>query len=153
MAEEDKKVDVAVEAKAEAPAEETKTEEKKAEVPAEFKDLVEKVENMSVLQLNDFVKVLEERFGVSATAVAVSGGGDAGAGAEEQDEFTVELTSMGDKKIAVIKAVKAALGLGLKEAKEMVESAPVALKEGASKEDAETLKAAVEEAGGTVTLK
>jgi len=152
MADEDKKVD--------APVEETTTqeaapaaEEKKAEVPAEFKDLVEKVENMSVRELNELVKVLEERFGVSAQAVAASGGAGGGEAADEQDEFTVELTSIGDKKIAVIKAVKAALGLGLKEAKEMVESAPVALKEGASKEDSESLKAAIEEAGGTVTLK
>ena len=156
MADEDKKVDAPVEENAteDVKTEETTADEPKAEVPAEFKELVEKVENMSVRELNELVKVLEDRFGVSAQAVAVAGGGagDA-AGAEEQDEFTVELTSAGDKKIAVIKAVKAALGLGLKEAKEMVESAPVALKEGASKEDAESLKAAVEEAGGTITLK
>jgi len=91
----------------------------------------------------------EDKYGRFPTQCG-AGGGEA---ADEQDEFTVELTSIGDKKIAVIKAVKAALGLGLKEAKEMVESAPVALKEGASKEDSESLKAAIEEAGGTVTLK
>lgn len=134
-------------------AEETKTEET-VEVPAEFKDLVEKVEKMSVLELNELVKVLEKRFGVSAQAVAVAGGGSSDAGgADEQDEFDVELTSAGASKIGVIKAVKTALGLGLKEAKEMVESAPVVIKTGASKEDAESLKAAMEEAGATVTLK
>lgn len=128
-------------------------EESQAEVPAEFKELVEKVENMSVLELNQLVKVLEKRFGVSAQAVAVAGGASGDSATEEQDEFTVELTSAGDKKIGVIKAVKAALGLGLKEAKELVESAPAVLKEGASKEDSEELKKAIEEAGGTVTLK
>ena len=136
---------------ADAPAEDAGAE---VEVPAEFKELVEKVENMSVLELNELVKVLEKRFGVSAQAVAVAGGaGGDSAGGEEQDEFTVELTSAGEKKIAVIKAVKAALGLGLKEAKELVESAPAVLKEDVSKEDAEALKASIEEAGGTVTLK
>lgn len=164
MTDEDKKTTDQVEVKEEkaAPVEEkaTVTEndsasaESEVEVPAEFKDMVEKVEKMSVLELNELVKVLEKRFGVSAAAVAApgAGGGDA-ASAEEQDEFDVELTSAGDKKIGVIKAVKAALGLGLKEAKELVESAPAVLKTAASKEDAEALKAAVEEAGGTVTLK
>jgi len=124
------------------------------EVPAEFKKLVEEVENMTVLQLNELVKVLEKRFGVSASAVAVAGpagGGDAGG--EEQSEFTVELAEAGGQKIAVIKAVKEACGLGLKEAKEMVDSAPAEVKAGLKKEDAEELKAKLEEAGATVNLK
>ncbi|MCD5381318.1 MAG: 50S ribosomal protein L7/L12 [Candidatus Pacebacteria bacterium] len=108
---------------------------------------------MTVLELHELVKVLEKRFGVSASAVAVAGpaaGGDAG---EEQTEFTVELTEAGGQKIAVIKAVKGALGLGLKEAKELVDGAPAVLKEGMKKEDAETLKTELEGAGATVTLK
>jgi large subunit ribosomal protein L7/L12 len=123
------------------------------EVPAEFKKLVEQVETMTVLELHELVKVLEKRFGVSASAVAVAGpaaGGDAG---EEQSEFTVELTEAGGSKIAVIKAVKEACGLGLKEAKEMVDGAPAEVKAGLKKEDAEELKAKLEEAGATVTLK
>ena len=158
MAEETKN-DVVTEDQKDAATEEKTTEEttndseEQVEVPAQFKDLVEKVENMSVLELNELVKVLEKRFGVSAQAVAVAGGGVGDAAGEEQDEFTVELASAGDKKIGVIKAVKAALGLGLKEAKELVESAPAVLKEGASKEDAEELKKAIEEAGGSVNLK
>ena len=123
------------------------------EVPKEFKKLVEQVEAMTVLELHELVKVLEKRFGVSASAVAVAGpaaGGDAG---EEQTEFTVELTEAGGQKIAVIKAVKGALGLGLKEAKELVDGAPAVLKEGMKKEDAETLKTELEGAGATVTLK
>ncbi len=124
------------------------------EVPAEFKDLVEKVEKMSVLELNELVKVLEKRFGVSAAAVAVAApGAAAGGGAEEQSEFAVELTDAGAQKIAVIKAVKEVLALGLKEAKEMVDGAPAVLKEGMKKEDAEALKAKLEEAGAKVTLK
>ena len=137
---------------AEAAAEETTEEE--VEVPEKFQKLVEQVEEMSVLELNELVKVLEKRFGVSAAAVAVAGpaaGGDAGE--EEQSEFAVELTEAGAQKIAVIKAVKEALGLGLKEAKEMVDGAPAVLKEGLKKEDAETLKASLEEAGAKVTLK
>jgi large subunit ribosomal protein L7/L12 len=123
------------------------------EVPAEFKDLVEKVEKMTVLELNELVKVLEKRFGVSASAVAVAAPGAAAAGAEEQSEFTVELTEAGAQKIAVIKAVKEVLGLGLKEAKEMVDGAPTVIKEGMKKEDAEALKTKLEEAGAKVTLK
>ena len=137
-----------------APAEEATTEEE-VEVPEKFQALVTQVEEMSVLELNELVKVLEKRFGVSAAAVAVAGpaaGGDAG-GEEEQSEFTVELTEAGAQKIAVIKAVKEALGLGLKEAKELVDGAPAVVKEGLKKEDAETLKASLEEAGAKVTLK
>lgn len=124
------------------------------EVPKEFKKLVEEVEKMTVLQLNELVKVLEKRFGVSAAAVAVAdpaAGGDAGE--DEQSEFTVELANAGASKIAVIKAVKEACGLGLKEAKDMVDGAPTEVKVGLKKEEAEELKAKLEEAGATVTLK
>ncbi len=124
------------------------------EIPDKFKELVEQVEKMSVLELNELVKVLEKRFGVSAAAVAVAGGGgEAGGGEEEKTDFTVELTEIGGQKIAVIKAVKEALALGLKEAKDMVDGAPTVLKENVKKEDAEALKTKLEEAGATVTLK
>jgi len=138
-----------------APVEEVKEEavEEKAEVPAEFKELIEKVEKMSVLELHALVKVLEKHFGVSAAAVAVAGPAAAGGGAEEKDEFTVELTEAGAQKIAVIKVVKEVLSLGLKEAKDMVDAAPSVVKEGMKKEDAEALKAKLEEAGAKVTLK
>ncbi len=123
-------------------------------VPDKFKDLIEKIESLSVLELNELVKVLEARFGVSAQAVAVSGGGDqGGAAVEEKDEFNVELTAIGDQKVKVIKAVKEALGLGLKDAKDLVESAPATLKEGVKKEEAEAMKEAIGAAGGTVELK
>lgn len=140
-------------APAEAPAPEAVADET-VEVPAKFKKLVEEVEGMTVLELHELVKTLEKKFGVSAAAVAVAGpaaGGDADGG--EQDSFTVELTSMGDQKIAVIKVVKEVLALGLKEAKDLVESAPAVLKEGVKKEEAEEIKAKLEGAGGTVTLK
>lgn len=138
-----------------APVEEVKEEaaEEKAEVPAEFKELIEKVEKMSVLELHALVKVLEKHFGVSAAAVAVAGPAAGGAAAEEKDEFTVELTEAGAQKIAVIKVVKEVLSLGLKEAKDMVDAAPSVVKEGMKKEDAEALKAKLEEAGAKVTLK
>jgi len=155
------------ETKEEAPAEEVKEEVKEeaapeaadsgvdetVEVPKEFKKLVEQVEEMTVLQLHELVKVLEKRFGVSAAAVAVAGPAGGGDAAEEQSEFTVELTEVGGQKIAVIKAVKEILGLGLKEAKEMVDGAPAEVKAGVKKEDAEEMKAKLEEAGATVTLK
>lgn len=138
----------------EAPKAEDKKEEVKAEVPAKFKDLVEKIEKMSVLELHELVKVFEDRFGVSAQAVVVAGGAAAGGeAAEEKDSFNVVLTAVGDNKIGVIKAAKEALGLGLKEAKDLVEAAPATLKEGAKKDEAEALKKAIEEAGGKVELK
>ncbi|MFT7645094.1 MAG: large subunit ribosomal protein L7/L12 [Candidatus Paceibacteria bacterium] len=123
------------------------------EVPEEFKKLVEQVETMTVLELHELVKVLEKRFGVSASAVAVAGPAAGGEAAEEQSEFTVELTEIGAQKIAVIKAIKEVLGLGLKEAKEMVDGAPAVVKENVKKEDAEALKTKLEEAGAKVTLK
>ena len=115
--------------------------------------IVEEVKGLSVLELNELVKAIEEEFGVSAAApVAVVAGGAAPA-AEEKTEFDVVLASFGDAKMAVIKAVKEITGASLKEAKEMVESAPKAIKEGVSKEEAEQLKAKLEEAGATVELK
>ena len=128
-------------------------ETKKVEVPAKFKDLVATVEKMSVLDLHELVKVLEAHFGVSAAAVAVAGPAVAAAAAEEKSSFNVELTNAGAQKIAVIKAVKEALGLGLKEAKDLVDAAPSVLKTDMKKDVAEALKKAVETAGGKVTLK
>lgn len=131
-------------------------ESEEVEVPAKFKSLVEGIEKMSVLDLHELVKLLEKKFGVSAAAVAVAGNGSADAGGAEEDEkseFNVELKDCGAQKIAVIKVVKAVLGLGLKEAKDMVDDAPTMLKEGMPKEDAENLKKQIEEAGGTVELK
>ena len=123
------------------------------EVPAKFKKLVEEVEQMTVLELNELVKVLEKKFGVSAQAVAVAGPAAGGTAAEEKSEFNVELTSMGEQKIAVIKIVKDVLALGLAEAKIMVESAPIMMKADVKKEDAEAWKKKIEEVGGKVTLK
>jgi len=128
-------------------------EETKVEVPAKFKDIVESIEKMSVLDLNELVKLFEKKFGVSAAAVAVAapaGGVPAG---EEKSAFNVELKDAGAQKIAVIKVVKEALALGLKEAKDLVDAAPKMLKEGMKKEDAENLKKLIEAAGGKVELK
>lgn len=124
----------------------------KAAVPAKFKDLVASVEKMSVLELHELVKALETHWGVSAAAVAVAGPAAAGA-AEEKSAYNAHLSDAGAQKVAVIKAVKDALGLGLKEAKDLVDAAPTLLKEGLKKEDADKLKAAVEAAGGKVELK
>lgn len=124
------------------------------EVPAKFKAIVDAIESMSVLDLHELVKLLEKKFGVSAAAAAFAGAGaGVGEAAEEKDEFDVELTSFGEVKIPVMKAVKEVLGLGLKEAKELVESAPVVIKEAMKKEDAEALKTSIESVGGSVTLK
>ena len=116
--------------------------------------MIEEVKALSVLELNELVKALEEEFGVSAAAVAAAPAAGAGAAAaEEKTEFDVVLASFGDAKLAVIKAVKDVLGLGLKEAKELVEAAPKALKEGVSKAEAEEIKAKLEEAGAKIELK
>lgn len=138
----------------EAPKEEVKEEEgSEVEVPEKFKALVEQVESMSVLELNELVKLLEKKFGVSAVAMAAPvAGGDAG-GAEEKDDFIVHLKDAGGSKIAVIKVIKEALGLGLKEAKDLVDGAPADLKSGVKKAEAEEMKAKLEEAGATVELK
>ena len=121
-------------------------------------DFVKQVESMTVLDLSNLVKALEERFGVSAAAAAVAAAPSAGpaaaaAPAEEQTEFTVVLESAGDKKINVIKAVREVTSLGLKEAKDLVEGAPQTVKEGVSKEEAEKIKKAFEDAGAKVTIK
>ena len=120
-------------------------------------EMLETISNMSVMEVVDLIAAMEEKFGVSAAAAvaaAPAAGGDAGgAAAEEKTEFDVVLASFGDNKVAVIKAVRGATGLGLKEAKEMVESAPAPIKEAASKEEAEELKKGLEEAGATVELK
>tara|TARA_B100001964_G_scaffold142550_1_gene157081 strand:+ start:82 stop:510 length:429 start_codon:yes stop_codon:yes gene_type:complete len=141
-------------------SEETKVEETKVvEVPAKFKSLVEEIEKMSVLDLSELVTILEDKFGVSAAApammMAAPGGAAAGgeAAAEEKTEFTVELTDAGSSKIAVIKAVKAATGLGLADAKALVDGAPKAIKENIPKAEAEELQKQIEEAGGKVELK
>lgn len=127
-------------------------EDTQVEVPAQFKDLVEKIEKMSVIELNELVKVLEKKFGVSAVAAAAAPAAG-GAAADEKSDFTIELTSAGDNKIAVIKAVKDIAGLGLKEAKDLVDGAPGIIKEGVKKEEAEEMKKKLEEAGAKVTLK
>jgi large subunit ribosomal protein L7/L12 len=118
-------------------------------------ELLEAFKEMTIIELSEFVKTFEETFEVTAAAVAVAGpaGGAGEAAAEEQTEFDVVLEAAGDKKIAVIKEVRALTSLGLKEAKDLVDSAPKAVLEGANKETAEKAKAALEEAGATVTLK
>lgn len=122
-------------------------------------NLIEEVKNLTVLELSELVKALEEEFGVSAAApaavaVAPAAGGDAAApAAEEKSEFDVVLASVGAEKIKVIKAVREITGLGLKDAKDLVDNAPKAVKEGASKEEAEEIKAKLEEVGATVELK
>lgn len=149
-ADESAEAPAAEETKEEAPAEEAGED---VEVPEKFQSIVTAIEEMSVLDLHELVKIFEKKFGVSAAAVAVAGGGATEEAAEEKTEFDVELTAVGDGKIGVIKAVKAALGLGLKEAKELVDGAPAVLKAGMKKEDADALKEEVEAAGGTVELK
>ena len=130
----------------------TPVAEATVEVPSKFKDIISAVEKMSVLELHELVKVLESHWGVSAAAVAVAGPAAAEA-VEEKDSFTVHLVDVGAQKVQVIKAVKDALGLGLKEGKDLVDAAPSVLKEGMKKEEAEALKKAVEAAGGKVELK
>lgn len=115
--------------------------------------IIEAVEKMTVLELNQLVKAIEEKWGVSATAVAVAGPSAGGGAAEEKSTFTVELTAAGDQKVAVIKVVKEALALGLAEAKAFVDGAPKVIKEDMKKEDAEALKKKLEEAGAKVALK
>jgi len=134
------------------PAEETEA----VEVPAKFKSLVETIEQLSVLDLAELVKVLEKKFGVSAAAPAMMMAGpaaEAGEVAEEKTDFDIEITDGGAKKIAVIKVVRNYTELGLKEAKDLVDGAPKILKEAVKKEEAEKIKAELEEAGAKVTLK
>ena len=160
MTEETKKEEV--DNKKESAKEESKNkeskEEKKVEVPAKFKDLVKQIEEMSVLELSELVKVLEDKFGVSAAAPAMAvaaapANGEAEEAAEEKNEFDVELAAAGDSKISVIKIVKEITGKGLKEAKDIVDDAPKVIKEKSPKAEAEELKKKLEEAGATVNLK
>jgi large subunit ribosomal protein L7/L12 len=124
---------------------------------ADAAQMIEEIKKMSVLELSELIKALEEEFGVSATAVAAAapaaGGGDGAPAEEESTTVDVVLTGAGDKKIQVIKVVRAATGLGLKEAKAVVDEAPKPVKEGIERDEAEKLKADLEEAGGTVELK
>lgn len=122
---------------------------------SKFDQFINDLDGASVLELNDLVKAIEEKFGVSAAAVSMGGGAAAGAEAagDEQSTFAVVLTSAGDAKIAVMKVVKEALALGLKDAKDLVDAAPSTLKEGMKKEEANELKKKIEEAGGKVELK
>ncbi|MEK7557418.1 MAG: 50S ribosomal protein L7/L12 [Patescibacteria group bacterium] len=136
-----------------------KTEDKKVEVPAKFKGLVEDIEKMSVLELSELVKVLEDKFGVSAAAPMAmmampgAGGASGAAPAEEKSAFNVEITEAGGQKIAVIKAVREVAGLGLKDAKDLVDKAPAVVKENVPKVEAEEMKKKIEAAGAKVTLK
>ena len=119
-------------------------------------EFIDAIKELTVLELNDLVKACEEEFGVSAAAgvvVAAAGAADGGAAAEEKTEFDIELTEVGPNKVKVIKVVREATGLGLKEAKDLVDSAPKTLKEGASKEEADDIKAKLEAEGAKVTLK
>ena len=117
-----------------------------------IEQILEAIENMKVLELNELVKAAEEKFGVSASAPVMMAGAVAGGAAEEKTEFDVVLANAGASKVGVIKAVREVTGLGLKEAKELVDNAPKTVKEGVSKEEAEELKAKFEEAGATVEL-
>lgn len=131
-------------------------EMKTVEVPAKFQALVSEIEKMSVLDLSELVKVLEDKFGVSAAAPAMMMAAPAAGGAaaaEEQTSFTVELAAAGDAKINVIKVVRELTGLGLKEAKDIVDAAPKAVKEGVDKATADDIKSKLEAAGATVTIK
>jgi len=138
-------------------SEEVKNEEISVEVPAKFQSLVSEIEKMSVLDLAELVKILEKKFGVSAAApammMAMPGGAGEAAVVEEKTSFDVELTDAGASKINVIKAVREITELGLKDAKDLVDAAPKMIKEGIKKEDAEAIKAKLEEAGAKVTLK
>ncbi|MDD5083543.1 MAG: 50S ribosomal protein L7/L12 [Candidatus Moranbacteria bacterium] len=132
------------------------TEEKKdVVVPEKFEKIVAEIEKMSVLDLSELVKVLEDKFGVSAAAPVMMGAAAAAPAeaAEEKSDFDVELTAAGAQKINVIKAVREITGLGLKEAKDLVDAAPKVIKEKVAKADAETMKKKLEEAGASVTLK
>jgi large subunit ribosomal protein L7/L12 len=156
MAEEEvKQEEAAAPAEEAAPAAAPAAEEAAVEVPEKFKKIVAEIEAMSVLELSELVKVFEGKFGVSAAAVAVAGpaAGGAAGGEDAKSTFTVELTDAGANKIQVIKVVKEVLGLGLKEAKDLVDGAPSVVKENVSKDESDELKKKIEEAGGKVTLK
>ena len=121
---------------------------------SKFDSFLTELDGASVIELNDLVKAIEEKFGVSAAAVsAAPAAGATAGGAEEKDAFTVVLESAGEQKIAVMKVVKEVLGLGLKEAKDLIDAAPATLKDGMKKDEAEAMKKAIEEVGGKITLK
>jgi large subunit ribosomal protein L7/L12 len=147
---------MAEETKTAAPeAVEAKEDKKDVAVPAKFKSLVEEIEKMSVMDLAELVEILEDKFGVSAAAPMAMAAAAPGAGeaVEEKTEFDVELSAAGENKIATIKVVKEITGLGLKEAKDLVDGAPKVIKEGVKKEEAEEMKTKLAEAGATVNLK
>ena len=129
------------------------SEETKKEVPSKFKKLVEEMEQMSVKDVVELVEVLEDKFGVSASAPVMTATGGAAAVVEEKSSFAVELKSAGDQKIQIIKIVRELTGLGLKEAKDIVDGAPKVIKEGVAKADAEEMKKKLETAGAVVELK
>jgi large subunit ribosomal protein L7/L12 len=131
----------------------TATVEETVATPAQFKTVVEAIEKMSVLELHELVKFLEKKFGVSASAVAAAAPAGGAAAADEKTSFDVSLKEGGANKIAVIKVIKEVLGLGLKEAKDLVDAAPSVIKAGMKKEDADALKKQIEDAGGLVELK
>jgi len=148
---------MAEEEKKEETTDESKEDKKDVEVPEKFKKIVDEIEKMSVLDLSELVSILEDKFGVSAAAPAMAmaaapAGGDADA-ADEKSEFNIELTDAGSNKIAVIKVVREITGLGLADAKAIVDSAPKAVKENAPKAEAEEAKKKIEEAGGKAELK
>lgn len=130
------------------------SEMKQVEIPAKFQGLVDSIEKLTVMELAELVKLLEDKFGVSAAApVMMAGGAGGAAAAEEKSIFDVEITEAGGNKIAVIKVVREATGLGLKEAKDIVDAAPKVMKAGVPKAEAEDMKKKIEEAGGKATLK
>lgn len=131
------------------------SEEKEIKIPEKFKDIVEKIEKLSVIELSELVKVFEEKFSVSAqaTVVAASSGQGDGGEKEEKSTFSIEIKSTGDQKVQVIKVLKEVLNLGLKEAKDITDKAPVLVKDGMDKKSAEELKAKLEAAGATIELK
>jgi len=126
---------------------------KEVSIDPKFKDIIEKIANLSVVELADLVKTLEEKFGVSASSVATSNATGLEAASEEKDAYDVELKATGDQKINVIKIVREVTGLGLKEAKDMVDQAPKVIKEGVKKEEAEGLVKKLQEAGATAEMK
>ena len=145
------------ESKAEAPAEEAPAAAEGPKVEGKMAEFIDWIETISVLELSQLVKALEDRLGVSAAApvgmaMAPAGGGDGGGEAEEKTEFDVILTAFGEQKIAVIKEVRAITGLGLKDSKDLVESAPKAVKEGVNQKEADEIKGKLEEAGAVVEI-
>ncbi|MCE9586399.1 50S ribosomal protein L7/L12 [Candidatus Uhrbacteria bacterium] len=129
------------------------SEMKQVEIPAKFQGLVESIEKLTVMELAELVKLLEDKFGVSAAAPVMMAGPGGAAAAEEKSSFNVELAEAGGNKIAVIKVVREITGLGLKEAKDMVDGAPKVIKENVAKAEAEEMKKKIEEAGGKCNLK